>query len=1287
MQTTAGKHVHNTVFDTDSGPVGIDNRCTACISHVIQDFESSPQPTGRTISGFGGTKTSNVFIGTIKWKFADDNGMVHTFRIPNSFYVPNGRVRLLSPQHWAQAQRDGKPIEGTGSETTREVCKLYWKQRRFQLTVPRDKETNVFTFRLAPGYNKYHAFTVIAGKQHDDDDNPIIAAPSIVSDDEAESDDEAKSNDAMDATDPSPPSQTRRVPDRPGTTPMTATPVDFDLDGTGTAAVPTQTPAVIEDDEDTQPTNVAAEFLKYHIRFNHCSPIKIQEMARQGILPKRLATCDVPVCSACQFGKASRRPWRHKTAKNAAKPKQAAQPGDIVSVDQLISPTPGLVAQMSGFLTKDRYTCATVFVDHHSNLGYVHLQKSTSVEHTLEAKAAFERYADQRSVVIRNYHSDNGTFAARGWMDACRAKGQGLTFAAVNAHHQNGKAENRIKNLQDMARTMLIYANKRWPEAVTTNLWPYAVRMANDSINATPWMSRKDRLSPNQIFDRTGVDENPKHWHHFGCPVYVLDGALQQGRRPPGGKWQERARIGLYLGRSPQHSRNVALVLNLTTARVSPQFHVKIDNMFHSVKNATKQERPKSTWQIAAGFVREKASKDASPQAEPNAPTQNEELAEIPRNEATEQQNTATGQVPAQGPPTAERHKAKRATSAKPQSKSNPDNHSDKSQPPKEAQAPEGVERKEPATTLRRSTRTRKLPSKFSDMVMSAELSRQAGSPEIFSLQAMYPEETSQHPAVAYKAMADPDIMYLHQAMREPDAAEFRKAMRKEIDAQIEGGALTLIHKSKIPKGATLLPAVWQMRRKRDIQTRKVYKWKARLNLDGSRMRHKRDYDQTYAPVASWSTIRMLLTMSIIHNWHTVQLDYVLAFTQAPVERELYMKIPKGFEVDGAAPGEYAFKVTKNTYGQKQAGRVWNKYLVQQLESIGFEQSDIDECVFYKGNMVYVLYTDDSILAGPDKAEIDRTIAKMKRILDLTIEGNLNDFLGINIDRRDDEVHLTQPHLIEQIVTDLRLQQGRSKAKDVPMQSSKILARHSDADPFDKAFNYRSVIGKLNYLDKGTRPDIAYAAHQCARFSANPKKPHGDAVRWLGRYLLGTRDKGMVLRPDPTRSLEVHVDADFCGNWDKQDANDPDAARSRHGYVITYAGCPVVWKSQLQTEHALSSTESEYTGLSYALREAIPIMELIKEMRQHGHSMLDHRPKVHCKVFEDNSGALEIATVHKWRPRTKHLAVKLHHFRGYVNRGEISIHKIATEDQPADFLTKPLSWGLLTRHRKTVMGW
>jgi hypothetical protein len=155
---------------------------------------------------------------------------------------------------------------------------------------------------------------------------------------------------------------------------------------------------------------------------------------------------------------------------------------------------------------------------------------------------------------------------------------------------------------------------------------------------------------------------------------------------------------------------------------------------------------------------------------------------------------------------------------------------------------------------------------------------------------------------------------------------------------------------------------------------------------------------------------------------------------------------------------------------------------------------------------MYVLYTDDSLLAGPNKREIVDIIEelKMKAKLAITVEGDLADFLGVNIERRNDgTIHRTQPHLIDQILEDLRMNNKNVKPRTTPAASSKLLARHLESPKFDDSFNYRSVIGKLNYLEKATRSDISYAVHQCARFVSDPRKEHGDAVRWLGPYLKG----------------------------------------------------------------------------------------------------------------------------------------------------------------------------------------
>ena len=236
------------------------------------------------------------------------------------------------------------------------------------------------------------------------------------------------------------------------------------------------------------------------------------------------------------------------------------------------------------------------------------------------------------------------------------------------------------------------------------------------------------------------------------------------------------------------------------------------------------------------------------------------------------------------------------------------------------------------------------------------------------------------------------------------------------------------------------------------------------------------------------------------------------------------------------------------------------------------------------------------------------------------------------------------------------------KPRSTPAASSKLLTRYSKSAPLDNSFNYCSDIGKLNYLEKARRSDISFAVHQCARLVSDPKAEHGEAVRWLGGYLKATKDKGTIMGPSTDKKLEVFVDASFCGDWDPSEANkDHDAARSRHGLIVNYAGCPLLWKKlQLQTEIALSSTESKYTGLSYVLCDTIPIMQLLKEMKEVRFPVVAPQACIHCHVFEDNSGALEMAKIHKYRPRTKHLNIRLHHFRDCVVRKEISIHLINT---------------------------
>ena len=168
--------------------------------------------------------------------------------------------------------------------------------------------------------------------------------------------------------------------------------------------------------------------------------------------------------------------------------------------------------------------------------------------------------------------------------------------------------------------------------------------------------------------------------------------------------------------------------------------------------------------------------------------------------------------------------------------------------------------------------------------------------------------------------------------------------------------------------------------------------------------------------------------------------------------------------------------------------------------------------------------------------------------------------------------------------------------------------------------------------------------------------------------------------------MECYVDADFSGGWDKAGASNLEAVMSRTGYVIKYANCPVLWCSKLQTEIVISTTKAEYIALSQAMREVIPFMNLLEEINEVFPLNLKE-PKFHCKVFEDNNSCIAIATGQKFSPRTKHIAIKYHHFQQYVREKLVTILPIDTKEQLSDIFTKLSDEVLFLYLRSELLDW
>ena len=212
-----------------------------------------------------------------------------------------------------------------------------------------------------------------------------------------------------------------------------------------------------------------------------------------------------------------------------------------------------------------------------------------------------------------------------------------------------------------------------------------------------------------------------------------------------------------------------------------------------------------------------------------------------------------------------------------------------------------------------------------------------------------------------------------------------------------------------------------------------------------------------------------------------------------------------------------------------------------------------------------------------------------------------------------------------------------------------------------------------------------YMTHQIVKYLLDPRQSHGETILYLVCYLKKTHDLGLKFKPDPKKSFECYCGTNFSGNWNKAFASvDHSTATSQSGWIIFYAGCPVSWASKLQSKVAFSTTKAKYIAMSQSLCDVIPVMNLLQEMREQDYQVICTEPHVYCKVFEDNSGALELARFPKLRPRTKHINVCYHHFHEHVCKGLIKIFPIDMKDQIADALTKALAQNDFQCHHRFV---
>nr|GEV81850.1 retrovirus-related Pol polyprotein from transposon TNT 1-94 [Tanacetum cinerariifolium] len=233
---------------------------------------------------------------------------------------------------------------------------------------------------------------------------------------------------------------------------------------------------------------------------------------------------------------------------------------------------------------------------------------------------------------------------------------------------------------------------------------------------------------------------------------------------------------------------------------------------------------------------------------------------------------------------------------------------------------------------------------------------------------------------------------------------------------------------------------------------------------------------------------------------------------------------------------------------------------------------------------------------------------------EMSMMGELNFFLGLQIKQMKDEIFFNQSKYIKEMLKKFELED--SKPTKTPMSTKIKLTKDDDADSVD-SFKYRGMIGSLLYFT-ASRPDIMFSVRLCARFQENPKTTHLEAIK----RILSTSG------------------------------------------VYTFMGCCLTsWFAKKQTALAISTTKAEYVSVGKACQQAV-------WMKQ---ALIDYGIRLDdVLIMCDNKGAIDLSKNPVQHSRTKHIEIRHHFLHNNVQKGNISIEKVASENNIADIFTKPL---------------
>jgi hypothetical protein len=449
-----------------------------------------------------------------------------------------------------------------------------------------------------------------------------------------------------------------------------------------------------------------------------------------------------------------------------------------------------------------------------------------------------------------------------------------------------------------------------------------------------------------------------------------------------------------------------------------------------------------------------------------------------------------------------------------------------------------------------------------------------------------------------------------------------------------------------------------------------VDRFKARLVAQGFSQRWGIDYEETFSPTMRADSMRVLLAIATILDLEIRQVDIVSAYPNSKLHATVYMRIPKGLDIDriaeakGIPRDEIALQILQSLYGLKQSGREWYIEAATGLQELGFQPCHHDPSIFVNIDRTIIIgvYVDDMLVLGANPLEVEKTIKGISSKWQIKDLGNVRQILGLQVSRNRElkALRISQGPYVQDLITKLGLDNARELS--TPIADRESLGKARKEEELADQTRYQELIGSLMWLSQRTRPDIQYAVNQLSQHCSEPVVRHWNAAIRIVRYLKGTLEYGITYQGGGIHGIRLqgYSDADYAGNIDDR--------RSTSGQIFFLGGGPVSWGSTKQRSVSTSTTEAEYVALCEACKQGQWLRGLLRELN----CTKFMNPTLATPIFSDNQAAIAISKDPIAHSRTKHIDVRYHYIRELVSSGKTVIDYIRTEDMAADALTKPL---------------